>query len=937
MSTKISVGLLTLAGLLGATVPSPAGDRHSNNNRTAAHPGFRLVGAQPNANTSGEDLGEDTIQIETPDFRLKLARSSQTAAALSPNSDPKFDFTPSDRLQARSANGFHHLGDLTLRVRHGASGEWLDCATDKSRVPVNPLPARGATLAAADLTPTLPSNCPLKITRSWLLQGGRLVLRFDLRNETAEPVQIGALGIPMIFNNIISDRNLEQAHEICSFFDPYIGQDAGYLQVTRLSGHGPALVVTPYGRTPFEAYMPLREPMYPNQTFEGAFAWMAHSAAYAENEWKSAKPWNPPTMEEIAPGKSRSYGVRFLLSPTIRDIEKTLARNGRPVAVGIPGYVVPMRSSARLLLRYARPVSSFVSDPPGALLVRPSEPARSPKWRQYAVEGRQWGRARLTVTYADGLKQSISYYVTKPAREVVADFGSFLFTRQWFVDPNDPFHRSPSVMSYDRQANRIVDQDSRVWIAGLGDEGGSGSWLAAGMKQFGQPDRAEIAKYEQFVDTVLWGGIQYKDGPDKYGVRKSMLFYEPKEAPGYPYRKDLNWTSWTSWNKRDAGSVGRAYNYPHVAAVYWALYRAARNHPGIVKNHPWDWYLEQAYHTVDFLTSVNSDGSPRVGYLDVGLMEGDIFVLILQDLKREAEAGPRWKQMAATLEARMRLRADKWNRNPYPFGSEMAWDSTGQEEVYAWCKYFGYNAKAVVSLNSILGYMPTLPHWGYNGNARRYWDFLYGGKQTRIERQLHHYGSGLNAIPMLAEYRDHPDDYYLLRVGYGGMMGPLTNIDQEGFASAAFHSFPSTLAWDAYSGDYGPNFFGHVVNTGAYLIDHPEFGLQAFGGELKTQGATVTVRPQDSLRQRVYLAPFGLWLTLDAGTFEAVHFDSRTGRVRVELAAASAYTAVARLRVEQPAKRPGTGRYRLIGGFRHEREAYTIPLGTGVRQVELRP
>ncbi len=111
----------------------------------------------------------------------------------------------------------------------------------------------------------------------------------------------------------------------------------------------------------------------------------------------------------------------------------------------------------------------------------------------------------------------------------------------------------------------------------------------------------------------------------------------------------------------------------------------------------------------------------------------------------------------------------------YPFGSEMAWDSTGQEEVFAWCKYFGADEKAEVSLNSILGYMPTVPHWGYNGNARRYWDFLYGGKLRRIERQLHHYGSGLNAIPVLSEYRENPDD------------------------------FPSKLDWDAYSGDYESN------------------------------------------------------------------------------------------------------------------------------------
>ena len=77
-------------------------------------------------------------------------------------------------------------------------------------------------------------------------------------------------------------------------------------------------------------------------------------------------------------------------------------------------------------------------------------------------------------------------------------------------------------------------------------------------------------------------------------------------------------------------------------------------------------------------------------------------------------------------------------------------------------------------------------------------------------------------------------------------MGALSNIDQDGFASVAFHSFPSTLKWDGYSGDYGPNFFGHAFNTGTYIVDHPEFGWQAFGGNVKVDGDWVKVQPLDS-------------------------------------------------------------------------------------------
>ncbi len=820
------------------------------------------------------------VEFDTPDFKLRLLKDSQTVAALEPKTTPGFDFTPSDRLERRAANRYHHLGDLILRIRIGNSGSWQNYDTAESRQPVESLTSSGQTLATANLSATLPADIPLEIKRSWIVEDKRLVLRFDLKNKTTHPVQLGALGIPMIFNNMITGRNLKEAHEKCSFSDPYIGQDAGYLQVTRLSGHGPALLVVPDGKTPFEAYQLLTEPTRPSQTFEGAFAWMVHTQAYADEEWRGVEQWNPPTMVTIAAGSTRTYGVKFLLADEIRKIETTLANNDRAVAIGIPGYVLPMDIDGRLFLKHKRKVAQLTVDPVNALEIKEDKPTA--QWRAYRVRGKTWGRARLTITYDDRSTQSISYYVIKPSAEAVANLGNFLFTKQWFDDQNDPFHRSPSVMSYDRETNKIVTQDSRVWIAGLGDEGGSGSWLAAAMKEFGQPHKEEIAKFEQFIDKVLWGGLQYKEGPNKYGVRKSLFYYAPQEVTNYKYDAALDWTTWTSWKKTDAESIGRGYNYPHVIAAYWSMYRLARNHTGLVTNHSWDWYLDQAYETAKFMFGRQPNGRRRVGYVELGLMEGDIIVALLEDLKREA-----WKEKANVLESLMKERADRWKQEPYPFGSEMAWDSTGQEEVYAWCKYFGYDDKALVSLNSILGYMPTLPHWGYNGNARRYWDFLYGGKIRRIERQLHHYGSGLNAIPVLSQFREQPEDDYLLRVGYGGTMGALSNIDREGFASVAFHSFPSTLKWDPYTGDYGPNFFGHAFNAATYVIKHPEFGWQSFGGNVSVNGRLgECVKPIDSLRKRVYIAPLGLWLTLDAGTFEQVAINTRTNVVRVSLSPA---------------------------------------------------
>lgn len=884
--------------------------------------------------TPGAMLQQGLIDLDTPAFSLRLVRSSQTVASLRPKGAGDFDFTPGDLLVERSQDGYYHLGDIDLRLREGSAGEWKGYSTALTRQPVTALPASGHVLAAADLTPALPADLPLQITRTWELEGGVLVLRFSLKNKARQSVQVGALGIPMIFNNVLTDRSLEQAHAICSFYDPYIGNDAGYLQVTRLNGHGPALLVIPDGKTPFEAYNPILDMRQPNGksvfhdptrrgiTFEGFYDWMVHSAAYAENEWKSATPWNPPTQLTVAPGETKTYGVRFVASDSIRNIEKTLTENRRPVAVGIPGYTLPMDLEAQLFLKYPEAVKTLTVEPAGAVAFWPETSVGG--WKHYRAQGKTWGRARVTVTFADGVIQTIHYFVTKPEAKSVADMGHFLTTKQWFTDANDPFHRAPSIMTYDRETNEIVMQDSRVWIAGLGDEGGGGAWLSAIMKQLVQPDKEELLKIQQFVDGVLWGGLQCKEGEKKFGVRKSLFYYQPDQLPAGFYRKDFDWSSWTSWNKEHAERVDRSFNYPHVVAANWVLYRLARNFEGLVTNHSWDWYLTNAYETSVAMVKLAPD------YAVFGQMEGDIFLEVLADLRREG-----MKAQADDLEAKMRGRANRWKEVAYPFGSEMPWDSTGQEEVYAWMKYFGYEDKADVTLNAILGYDPAIPHWGYNGSARRYWDFIFAGKHRRLERQLHHYGSSLNAIPLLNEYREHPEDFYLLRVGYGGTMGLLANIDQEGFLAPAFHAFPDMLRPDGISGDNGPSFFGHAFNTATYIVRHPEFGWLAFGGNLRVDGDVVKVTPLDSARSRVYVASAGLWLTLDAGQFEKVEVNARTGAIRLGLTSATQFVRQARLQVRQPARVGGAGVYHPAKSLREEREAYVVPLGRGITWVEL--
>jgi hypothetical protein len=228
-------------------------------------------------------IAEVYQKFSTPDFKLTLVKASQTVAGLRPLGNLNFDFTPSDRLEIRDKDGLYHLGDINIRTKE-ANGIWKNYSTAAKRAIVKPLKVSGNVLSAADLSNTLPGDIPISVNRYYELDNDHLVIRFELINKHNEPIEIGALGIPMIFNNILEGKSLVETHSQNVFFDPYIGKDAGYLEVKRLTGEGPVLLVIPKENMSFEAYRPLLDDPTPRSiVFEGFHEWMVYSVCRQMN------------------------------------------------------------------------------------------------------------------------------------------------------------------------------------------------------------------------------------------------------------------------------------------------------------------------------------------------------------------------------------------------------------------------------------------------------------------------------------------------------------------------------------------------------------------------------------------------------------------------------------------------------------------------------
>ena len=833
-------------------------------------------------------IADGFTSYHTDSFSVELVKQSETLASLVPTVNSDFNFQPNKTFLAlRKFNGQHQTGDIIFRYRAHRQNKWITQDSAISRHPVTKVHSSDPiVLASSNLGPTLNKSL-LDVVRKWGTKDGDLTLSFHLHNTQRYPIELGGLGFPFTSDNIFTNRSAVDINANCTLTDPNIGLNSGYLRFTRINGQGPAMVVTPLSDdSQFEGWGFLSEDIpgfdalaYQTQNFEGYYQWMPLTLAYAEEEWNATEPWNRPTSKVLDPDDSMTVGFRFTLASTIDEIENAVSGLGTPVAKGVPGYILPEDLAGKLYLSGAPKIHNTSTEPLDSVTV--SQLSSD----ELLVSPRSGfsGRVRLTIEYTDGRKQTVHYYLTKSAPQALEDAGRFLNDRHWWTNTSDPFGRAPSFMCVDHSngvGSLVLEDDlARVWLSGECHEAGA-SWYTMALKQIAQPNAEQIAKLEEFVDEVLWKTIQLPN----CAVRQSIFWYDPNITdfwynPKYPWWPETSTNYSVSWNEPTADVTSRSYEYTYPATTYWALYRAGRAFPSFLKRHSSEWYLTQAYRTLVYCFAEVNGTHPQPLWAD-GLMGETAYGELLKDLYREG-----WTSQAAEVESLMRARANVWNVTTIPFGSELGWDCTGEEGVFYWSNYFGDIATVNKTIQTILGYMPTVNHWGYNGNARRYWDFQFDAKLVRIERQINPYGSALNSLPLLGFYRAFPSlaTHYIARVAYGGLFAPLSNIHPDGFGSTGFHSFPETLAWDNYSGDYGLAFAGLIFGSATYVRNDSTTGLQAFGGILDQTNDPMIykVYPRDALRRRLYLESRQLFIEIDSGsiTSAAVEYDCVTLRI----------------------------------------------------------
>jgi hypothetical protein len=355
------------------------------------------------------------------------------------------------------------------------------------------------------------------------------------------------------------------------------------------------------------------------------------------------------------------------------------------------------------------------------------------------------------------------------------------------------------------------------------------------------------------------------------------------------------------------------------------MYRIARLYPHLVHKLTAEEYLSRAYGTTKAFFEVPYQikmGSPWAfrGWTDWAYKQGNFHEVFIPDLIDALESEGR------SDEAKM-IRVE-WEKkvlyflydHPYPFGSEMYFDTTAFESTHALSKYaadhkFNPLEAAWADKNTGQRYQHSEIKPGdvarfmtneiraniaARGNLETNYyqlgsDIRQGGDSNYLLSYMTQMG-GWSILDYASE--DPQQRIDLLRLGYASYLAGWADINSgdavsnygfwfpgkqnDGAAGWAFnpqkvgstwisHSNPINRGIWPYDGESDSGFSGALRAAAVMVIRDPVFGLMAYGGDVTNSAGKYQILSKDGVRQRIqlFVLEHPMQVMLDANHFSA--------------------------------------------------------------------
>ncbi len=531
----------------------------------------------------------------------------------------------------------------------------------------------------------------------------------------------------------------------------------------------------------------------------------------------------------LAPGETLRYAFRLAIVEDESRLPEALEALGGLSVDVLPGMAVQRGETLRVRLATRRAIERVWFEGGDMSVV-------SLGHGLYESIGAGAGERSLHIAYADGGASRLKFFVIDPVQDIVRDFAAHVAEHQFETDPEDPCYHGILAWNMTDQC-RVNSRHNPfdAWMAGGSDEIGLVSGLFLSEKNCYWPDEREI--------RVL--GLHVKD------------FIENRltEQPGNRVHRMVPWFEmFEPWAGNGADDVWRAFNYVHVANICYNMYRIAK-----AKQYPFlekaEAYLRKAcdYAVAMFSYWMFPNGEGATKYGNMGEMNMPLhFVPALREEGMNQEAD--W------LEKLMLDKAAYFSTKQYPFGSEMAFDTTAYEAVYAYGKLIGDDRICSRAVSASLANRARTPLWHkYSVDVRAGGDSCWNVS----------YMTQLGAWPVMDSLLEGKlTDPEAALMAHAGTLGGFCMYNSGGcWDDAPINRHASQWVWNErmeqgnqpfapeekrmMTGEVGLGYFGALYATCAYLLTHPRLGHIALGcSAVEKDGATV-IQPDPCFGMRL--------------------------------------------------------------------------------------
>ena len=700
-----------------------------------------------------------------------------------------------------------------------------------------------------------------------------LLWSVNLTNLASQSVVIGDLALPLPMNSSYSgDTTSTMKHSFVSGYD-------SFLFWMRPDSVGPYLLMTPDAKTKLEFWDVLNGyEVYVHSYVAGTNAAAQYPAVTTQGQrWRQ-----PTTSLTLASGASQNYGFKFQWADDYDAIRQALVDNGKIDVHIVPGMTVPTNLFAQIALATTQTVSSVTAEFPAQTQIQSL--GNNGNYHLYQVQFSQLGENELTVQYGSGQTMYLEFFVTEPLETLIKKRAAYLvrsqiITNAWY---------SGLLCDVNMNDGQLIRPDNHDTLGSsfqvyeiASDDAGESRPAYLAEKEAVYPVQSEVSALDYYITNFVWGGLQ-RTTNETY----SYAIY------GVP--------DWHNLRTNNSLSIGRGYDYPHIIAMYYGMYRVAKYHPEITSALSANEYLQRAWGTAMAMWSYGGGQATHIGLMNEMVIPDVIDALQAEGMTSQA-AGLR-----TNWETKVRYYVDG---NANLFASEYSFDATGFESQEAYAKYAVKHAgsnPAMGSTNLSL-FLNNLQQFMVNQITANVFDrgwletayYFYGsdyrsgmGNDFVVTYMAQMGGWGL--LDYAYNYATNATDY--LRLGYASYLngwstmnsGPPPNCGfwypgaaYDGGCGGGFEPSPYNTTWLGgqpmhrgpwyYSAEENLGFCGAIRMAAAILADDPIFGRFCYGGAWTNTLDGVEILPLDGVRQRFHamLNNGNMHLVLDNDHFAA--------------------------------------------------------------------